>query len=420
MTTIKGIPSIDDADVRGKRVLLRVDINSPIDNNGRIVNDNRIQKSLPTIRDLADEGARLCIIAHQGDTTDYRSLIGLGEHATRLAAGLGKPVAFIEDIAGPAAIKKIKSLEDGQILLLDNLRYLTEEASTFEDNVTLLPTEMTHCYLLRQLAPLMDCYVNDAFAAAHRNSPSMVAFQELLPSYAGRLLIEELTAVQAITNHAAQPCIFMLGGSRAGDAFGMIKQALQNQSASAFLLSGLIGQIFMLADGVAIGQASEQYIHAKGFAPFIEQAVQILATDREKMVYPVDVAFEENGQRITSGLADIPNDAVISDIGDQSIAQFRALIAGAGTIFVNGPAGIYEKELFETGTRSLWQAVADAEGFSVVGGGDSVTAFSLFVDMDKLDYVSTAGGALIRYLSGSKLPLLEAMKTNRLARPPQA
>lgn len=414
MTTIKDIPSIDDADVRGKRVLLRVDINSPIDNSGRIVNDNRIQKSLPTIRDLADGGARLCIIAHQGDTIDYRSLISLGEHAARLAAGLGKPVAFIEDIAGPAAIEKIKSLEDGQILLLDNLRYLTEEASTFEDNVTLLPSEMTHCYLLRQLAPLMDCYVNDAFAAAHRNSPSMVAFQELLPSYAGRLLIEELTAVQAITDHATQPCIFMLGGSRAGDAFGMIKPALQNQSANTFLLSGLIGQIFMLADGVAIGQASEQYIRNKGFSPFIEQAVQILATDREKMVYPVDVAFEENGQRITSGLADIPNDAVISDIGDQSIAQFRALIAGAGTIFVNGPAGIYENELFETGTRSLWQAIADAEGFSVVGGGDSVTAFSLFVDIDKLDYVSTAGGALIRYLSGSKLPLLEAIKTNSL------
>lgn len=410
MTTISEIPSIDDADVRGKRVLLRVDINSPIDSNGKIVNDNRIQKSLPTIRDLTDAGARLSIIAHQGDTTDYSSLIGLGEHATRLAAALGKPVEFIEDVAGPAAIEKIKSLDDGQILLLDNLRYLTEEASTFEDNVTLQAAEMTGCYLLRQLAPIMDLYVNDAFAAAHRNSPSMVAFQELLPSYAGRLLIEELTAIQAITDHAAQPCVFMLGGSRAGDAFGMIKQALQNQSASAFLLSGLIGQIFMLADGVAIGHASEQYIRAKGFGPFIEQAAQLLATDREKMIYPVDVAFEVNGQRRTSDLATIGNEAVISDIGDQSIAQFKAIIAKADTIFVNGPAGIYESKLFEAGTRSLWQAVADADGFSVVGGGDSVTAFSRFVDMDKLNYVSTAGGALIRHLSGSHLPLLEAMK----------
>lgn len=410
MTAINEIQSIDDADVRGKRVLLRVDINSPVDSNGRIVNDNRIQKSLPTIRDLANAGARLCIIAHQGDTSDYDSLIGLREHATRLAAALGKPVDFIEDVAGPAAIEKIKSLADGQILLLDNLRYLTEEVSTFEDSVTQQPSEMARCYLLRQLAPIMDCYVNDAFAAAHRNSPSMVGFQELMPFYAGRLLIEELTAVQAITDDAAQPCIFMLGGSRAGDAFGMIKQALQNRSASTFLLSGLIGQIFMLADGVDIGQASEGYIRAKGFAPFIEQAAQFLASDREKMHYPTDIAFEVNGQRTTSDLSDIGNEVVISDIGDQTIARFKAVIAEAGTIFVNGPAGIYERELFENGTRSLWKAVADADGFSVVGGGDSVTAFSQFVDMDKLNYVSTAGGALIRYLSGSNLPLLNAMR----------
>lgn len=410
MTHLEDIASIDEADVKDKRVLLRVDINSPVDSNGKIVNDNRIQKSLPTILDLSDAGARLSIIAHQGDTTDYSSLIGLAEHAERLAAALGKPVAFIEDVAGPAAIEKIESLQAGQILLLDNLRYLTEEVSTFEDSVDLKASEMSGCYLIRQLAPLMDCYVNDAFAAAHRNSPSMVGFQELLPSYAGRLLMQELAAIQAITDGAAQPCVFMLGGSRAGDAFGMIRQALENRSASAFLLSGLIGQIFMLADGVDIGEASEQFIRAKGFGPYIEQAKEYLASDREKLIYPQDVAFEKNGQRATCDLSAIGNDDAISDIGEQSIAQFRQVIAGAGTIFVNGPAGIYESELFETGTRSLWEAVADAKGFSVVGGGDSVTAFAQFVDMDKLDYVSTAGGALIRHLSGSKLPLLSAIK----------
>lgn len=410
MTNFGDIPSINDVDVRGRHVLLRVDINSPIDGNGRIINDNRIQKSLPTIGDLSDRGARLSIIAHQGDTTDYSALIGLGEHAVRLASALGKPLEFIEDVAGPAAIDKIKSLGDGEILLLDNLRYLTEEASTFEDVVTLNPLDMTRCYLLRQLAPLMDYYVNDAFATAHRNSPSMVGFQELLPSFAGRLLVSELSAIQAITEHATQPCIFLLGGSRAGDAFGMISQALEIQSVSSFLLSGLIGQIFMLADGVSIGNASEQYIRSKGYAPYIEQAASYLACDREKMIYPSDVAFEVNGQRTNSDLSSIGNEDAISDIGNKSIARFKDIISNAGTIFVNGPPGIYENELFEDGTRSLWRAVADADGFSVVGGGDSVTAFARYVDLDKLNYVSTGGGALIRYLSGIELPLLTAMK----------
>lgn len=411
MTSIAAIRSIDDTDFRGKRVLLRVDINSPLDSGGLIVNDNRIQKSLPTIRDLAAAGARLTIIAHQGDTTDYRALIGLGEHAERLTAALEKPVDFIQDLAGPAAIDKILSLQDGDILLLDNLRYLTEEVSTFEDNVQLQAEEMANCYLLRQLAPLMDCYVNDAFAAAHRNSPSMVGFQRLLPSYAGRLLIQELTAIQAITEKAAQPCIFMLGGSRAGDAFGMIAQALQNNSAKAFLLSGLIGQIFMLADGIKLGRTSAEFIQSKGFGMYIEQAAKFLASDRDKIIYPLDIAFEANGERQTTMLTSISDDAMISDIGDQSIEKFRSIIAEAGTLFVNGPAGVYENELFDKGTRVLWQAVAEAKGYSVVGGGDSVTAFSKFVDMSKLNYVSTAGGALIRHLSGTRLPLLDAMQS---------
>jgi len=387
VSSISNIPSLDEGSFSGKRVLLRPDINSPIDRDtGNIVNDNRIQKSLPTIRDLSEQGARVVIIAHQGDTTDYTSLISLAEHAERLSEALGKPVQFIEDIAGPAAIEKIRQLEDGEILLLDNIRYLTEEVSTFEDSVTQTPTEMARCYMVRQLAPEFDCYVNDAFAAAHRNAPSMVGFQELMPSYAGRLLIKELSALEVITNDPARPCIFMLGGSRAGDAFGMIEQVLKNDSADQLLLSGLIGQIFMLADGINIGEASEGFIRSKGFGNYIDQAQDYLANYRSKLSYPVDIAIESDGLRRNIEIADLTDEMVIS------------------------PAGIYERAIFEKGTRALWNAVADSDGFSVVGGGDSVTSFTKYVDMTKLNYVSTAGGALIRYLSGVKLPLIDAMQ----------
>jgi phosphoglycerate kinase len=192
------IPSIDDLDVGGKGVLLRVDINSPLDpQTGAIADFNRIDKSLPTIRDLADRGARLVLIAHQGDTLDYHNLAGLSRHAAALAERLGRPVVFIDDVAGPAARRAINDLRSGEILLLDNLRYLTEEVSTFERDVKLTPEQMARTYLVRNLAPLFDYYVNDAFAAAHRSSPSMVGFQEVLPTAAGRLLTAEIEALTA-------------------------------------------------------------------------------------------------------------------------------------------------------------------------------------------------------------------------------
>lgn len=410
MSDISTIRSIDQGDFAGKRVLLRVDINSPIDrNSGRIANDNRIVKSVPTIRDLADMGARLTIMAHQGDTTDYSSLISLAEHASRLQTALGKPVKFIEDVAGPAAVAAISALQPGEILLLDNLRYLTEEASTFEDSVKQTPDQMASCYLVRRLAPLFDYYVNDAFAAAHRNSPSMVAFQELMPSFAGRLLMEELSALQAITSNPQRPCLYLLGGARAGDAFGMIEQVLKTGAADKLLLSGLVGQIFMLADGVDIGTSSAGFIRHKGFEKYIPIAAGFLAQYRERICYPSDSGVKLNGQRQDVRVGSFTNEMDLSDIGPETLATYCNLIAKAGTIFVNGPAGIYEVEMFATGTRTLWNAVADSKGFSVIGGGDSVTSFQSFTDINKINYVSTAGGALIRYLSGVELPLIKAM-----------
>lgn len=410
MSAINRIPSLDDVEFSNKRVLLRVDINSPIDSKtGRIINDNRIVKSIPTIRDILAKGASLTVIAHQGDTTDYRSLISLAEHAQRLSDLLGQEVQFIEDIAGPAAVDKIKRLGFGEVLLLDNIRYLTEEASTFEDTVTQIPSDMQSCYLIRRLAPLFDYYVNDAFAAAHRNSPSMVGFQELLPSYAGRLLMQELNALQSITKDAARPCIYMLGGARAGDAFGMIEQVLKDGSADKLLLSGLIGQIFMIADDINIGKSSAGFIHSKGFDQYIPAAKTFLANHRTKIAYPSDVAVDVDGKRRNLSLASLSDEMDIADIGDQTIADYQKLIARSSTIFVNGPCGIYENEMFERGTKELWNTVADAEGFSVIGGGDSVTSFAKYTDNTKINYISTAGGALIRYLSGVRLPLLEAM-----------
>jgi phosphoglycerate kinase len=405
------IASLDDFDVRGSRVLLRVDINSPIDReSGKIVDDNRLDKSLPTIRDLVESGAKLVIIAHQGDTHDYHNLITLAEHAVRLSDKLGREVRFIDDVAGPAARRAIEELVDGEILLLDNLRFLTEEVSTFEDAVKLSPRDMTETYLVRNLAPLFDLYVNDAFAAAHRSSPSMVAFQELLPSAGGRLLINELNALSGVAVNPARPCVFVLGGLRISDAFGMMTSILTEGTADLVLTSGITGHIMLMAAGVDLGDPSVTFIRDRSLDAFVPQATGYLEDHSDRILVPSDVAVDDEGKRREMNVTDLPADRMIVDIGQSTIDEYRSVIREAATIFVNGPAGVYEYEVGAVGTRALWEAVADAPGRSVIGGGDTVASARRFVDLGDIGFVSTGGGALIRYLSGQALPLLEAME----------
>ncbi len=402
--------TIDDLDLAGTRVLLRVDINAPIDPvTGLIADETRIDKSLPTIRDLADGGARVTIIAHQGDTLDYHNLVSLEEHASKLADKLGRPIGFIDDVAGPAARDRIAALSNGDILLLDNLRFLTEEVSTFEGAVKLTPDEMTRTYLVRNLAPLFDVYVNDAFAAAHRNAPSMVAFQKLLPSAGGRLLVAEVEALAAISDRPERPCLFVLGGLKISDAFGMLGKVLGDGTADTVLTTGVVGQVFLLASGVRLGKGSERFISDRSLDAFIPEAADAIEAFPGRIALPIDVAVERDGARVEMAVERLPVSEPIIDIGAATMDDYEARIAAAGTIFVNGPAGVYEQEVGAEGTRRLWRAVAAADGTSVIGGGDTVSSAGRFIDTDQIDFVSTGGGALIRYLSGVRLPLLEAM-----------
>ncbi|MBU1225971.1 MAG: phosphoglycerate kinase [Actinobacteria bacterium] len=403
------IRSIDDLEVGGKRVLLRVDINSPIDpSTGRIADENRIEQSLPTIRDLADRGARLVIICHQGDTLDYHNLVGVGQHAERLAAKLGRPVGFIDDVAGPAARDRITALGDGDILLLDNLRYLTEEVSTFERDVKLSVEQMAHTYLVRSLAPLFDFYVNDAFAAAHRASPSMIGFQPLLPSAAGRLLEAEVTAITSLIEDPRRPAVFLLGGLKVSDGFSMMGRVLADGLADRVLTSGVLGEIFLTASGVDLGEPTTAFIASRDLTRYVAVAAGLLADHPDRIALPLDVAVVADGVRRELPVAALPAGRLIVDIGAATISAFEAEIAAAGTVFVNGPAGAYEQEGADLGTRRLWAAVAATDATTLIGGGDTVASARKFVDTAKIDHVSTGGGALIRFVSGQPLPLLEA------------
>ena len=290
--------SLNYFDYTEKTVLLRVDINSPIDQKTKkIINDNRIKKSLPTIKTLIKRRAKIVLIAHQGDTLDYQNLTSLREHAKKLGDYLNTPVSYVDDVAGPAAQEKVKALKPGDIVLLGNLRYLSEENSTFENNVKLKPGEMLETYLVRGLSPIIDYYINDAFAAAHRNAPSMVAFQEIKPTAAGQLLSDEIAALDKIMLAPEHPSIFVLGGAKISDAFGTMEHVLASGTADRILTCGITGEVMLLAAGYRLGKTKERFLKDRELDVFIERSKNYLKDYREKIRMPLDLAYSVNGKR---------------------------------------------------------------------------------------------------------------------------
>ena len=413
MSNNLGFKSMEQINLKNKKVLLRLDINSPIDTiTKKIVNTNRIDKSLKTLNYLKNQGAKVAIIAHQGDTLDYQNLIALDEHAQILSDKMGTKVSYIDDVCGPAAIEKINNLKSGEIVILGNLRYLGEELSSFEQVVKLSDKQMLDTYLVRSLAPHFDVYINDAFSAAHRNAPSMVAFQKLLPSGAGFLFFNEVSTLSKIMNNPKKPCIFVLGGAKISDAFSMMEKVLSNNIADKILTCGVTGEVFLIASGKYLGNKVDNFLKEKGLLDFIKQAKNLLSKYQGRIEMPSDLAYEDNIKRVCNVVNAKMGDYLYADIGDITIAHYSKIIASAKTIFVNGPAGIYENPILENGTKEILIAISESKGFSVIGGGDSVTATMKFTDYKKMDYICTAGGAMVQYLSGKKLPLISAMENS--------
>ena len=408
--------SLDDVELKGKFVLFRPYINSPIYHaTKKIINTNRLEKAAPTLTHLLEGGAKVAIIAHQGDTLDYQNLIPLSEHARILSDLSGYPVRYLDDVCGPAAIEAVKTLKEGEAVLLGNLRYLSEEITAFEKEVKLTPQEMQNTYLVRSLAPLFDLYVNDAFAAAHRSSPSMVAFQEVLPTAGGRQLVAEYTALSNVASHPIHPCIFVLGGGKISDAFGMMKHVLANNTADKILCGGITALVMLLAQNKELGQKTRTFLQDRDLTHFIDEARELLTIWPDRFVTPIDLAYEQDGERLEVDVSDIVGSAELQaklfpDLGSKSIELYKTEIAKAGSVFVNGPAGVYEDGRWEKATKEIWNAIAACKGYTVIGGGDTITAATKFTNLEDYSYVCTAGGAMVRFLSGKKLPLIQAME----------
>ena len=406
-----GICTLDEFDVRGKTVLFRADLNQPVDREtGKLKSTTRIEKTVPTLRELSDRGAKIVLMAHQGSDIEYKNFYCTKPHAEVLTELLGRPVRWIDDVCGPAAREAIKALKDGEILLLDNVRYVSEEQTLFEMKLQLTHEQQAKTLLVEKLAPLGDLYVCDAFAAAHRDQPSLCGFEQVLPSAMGRLFEKEYVVVSKLIEAPERPCVFVLGGAKISDAFMMMGTVLENGSANRILTGGLVANILLAAVGEEIGSGSMDYIVKQNYADFIPKGWEIYKKYGSKIVLPTDLAYVEDGVRKECKVGEVPAEITALDIGSETAKAYREIILSAKTVFVNGPAGVFEKPETELGTKEIWTALADTEAYTVVGGGDSITATNKYGLADKIGYICTGGGALIRFLTGEELPVVKALR----------
>jgi len=405
-----GINTLDDFNIEGKTVLCRIDINEPVDKaTGKLKDISRIEGSIKTIRELSQKGAKTVLMAHQGSDIEYKNYYTLAPHSEVLSELLGMKIGFIEDVCGPSAINAIKNLRNGEVLLLENVRFMAEEMTIFETKLNLTPQQQANTVVVRKLAPLADLYVCDAFAAAHRAQPTIIAFEEIVQSAMGRLFEQEYSILSGILEAPKHPCVFVLGGAKIQDAFLMMEKVLRDGVADRVLAGGLVGNVMLTAKGVDIGETSYQFIVKNNLESFIERSRALLEKYSDKIILPCDLSYVDT-ERKTLNVENLSAGGLFVDIGEATAEKFAQEIMKAATVFVNGPMGVFEQGKSEFGTKTIWNALAETAGTTILGGGDSIAATNKYGLKNRISYICTGGGAMIRFLSGEELPAVKALK----------
>ena len=397
--------TIDDLDLKNKAVLVRVDFNSPLDpKTKQIINDKRIRAHAEaTIKELIQKGAKTVILAHQGRPGDA-DFIPLNQHAELLGKALNMNVKYVDNVLGEAAQNAIKALKSGEVLVLGNVRSLPYEQSKGT------PEEHSKTEFVKNLAPLADVFVNDAFAAAHRAHVSMVGFTAVLPSAAGKIMERELKALGKVLESPEKPSVFVIGGAKGDDSLDISRYVLKNGIADYVLTGGVIGHIFLVAKGVDMGKGNMDFLEKKELMGLVPGIKELMEQYPGAIIVPVDLAMEVDQKRKEIPVAEFPTSYSVFDIGTKTAEKFGDIILKAKTIVVSGPVGVFENPEFKKGSQIVLEAVANSEGFSLVGGGHTVAAVEKLGLADKMSYVSTAGGALIEFLMGKQLPGVVALE----------
>lgn len=391
------VNTIDSLNAAGKRVLVRVDFNVPI-KDGIVTDATRINAALPTINKLVEQGARVILMSHRGrpSGTGFEAEFSLEPAARKLSEILGVPVQFASDTVGEDARAKAAALEDGQILVIENLRFDKREKKNDPE-------------FCKELAALGELYVNDAFGTAHRAHASTAGVAELLPAYAGYLMEREVATLTGMLDKPKRPFVAILGGSKVSDKIKVI-DALMDK-ADTLIIGGGMCFTFLLSQGKKVGSSLKE-------EDWVSRAAEMMAKAEAKgvkLLLPVDVVvadrFAEDAATAIVSVDDIPEDMMGLDIGPETARLYCEAIADAASVFWNGPMGVFEMQAFEAGTKAVALAVADnAAADTIIGGGDSVAAVNKFDLADRMTFISTGGGASMELVQGEELPGVKALE----------
>ncbi|MEV5891108.1 phosphoglycerate kinase [Nonomuraea fuscirosea] len=392
--------TLDDLDVKGRRVLVRADLNVPLDGE-TITDDGRIRASVPTISTLLERGAKVVVCAHLGRPKGkVNPQYSLAPVAARLGELLGQDVAFASDVVGESARSTVEALQDGQVALLENLRYEPGEESK---------DDAVRGEFAARLAGLAELYVGDGFGAVHRRHASVYDVPRLLPHAAGGLVVAEVEVLRKLTESPERPYVVVLGGAKVSDKLGVIANLLTK--VDRLLIGGGMAYTFLKAQGHEVGKSLLQEDQLDQVRGFLDEA----ARRGVELVLPVDVlaavTFAADAEHDVVEATAIPADREGLDIGPKTRELFAAKLADARTVFWNGPMGVFEFEAFSGGTRAVAEALIAGDAFTVVGGGDSAAAVrKLELSEDGFSHISTGGGASLEYLEGKTLPGLAALE----------
>ncbi|HXW50682.1 MAG TPA: phosphoglycerate kinase [Candidatus Acidoferrales bacterium] len=387
----------EDLDVAGKRVLVREDLNVPLED-GRVTDTTRIDAAVPTLRSLAERGAKVIVMSHLGrpDGKVVESL-RMAPVARALSSALGREVQTATDSVGEPARAAIAKMANGDVLLLENLRFHPGE-------------EANDPAFARSLAELGDIYINDAFGTAHRAHASTVGITQYLPSYAGPLLTQELEILDRVLSHPERPFVAVLGGAKVADKIGVIDRLLR--ICDAIVIGGGMANTLLAAQGFDVGKS----LRDRDLAP-AKQVVHTIEHDAAKMDVhlPTDAVVAKelspDAETRDADIDEIMPDEMILDIGPGTAMDFRGVILEAKTVLWNGPMGVFEMDAFGAGTEAVGQAIVDSGAVCIVGGGDTAAAVHKFGFADKMTYISTGGGATLEYIEGKELPGVAALRS---------
>ena len=406
--------TIDDFNIEGKTIILRIDINSSVNpENGEILDNTRIKRHAATVKELSDKKAKIIVLSHQSRPGKL-DFISLKKHAKMMSEIINIDIHFIPDLYSPEVINSIQKLKNSEIIMLENVRFDEEENkfNKFENNNF---EKQTKSKMVKTLSPLADLFVNDAFAAAHRCQPSLVGFAEELPAIAGRVMQRELDFLGKAIASGPKPRIAILGGSKAADSVSISEYFLK-KGVDYILTGGVVANIFLLAAGINIGESSTTFVkkNIPDYDKIISKANDLVKEYGDRIVYPNDVALNKEGRRFGIPINLLPTEYPIHDIGLDTLVEYIEYIKKAGTIIANGPMGVFEEAEFAIGTREIFKAIAQNQNMTVVGGGETAMAFNQMELTSKIEHVSTGGGACIAFMADETMPTLEAMRRSKI------